>query len=88
MVDLFRVFGSQRHSWKSEVGSVIRFISSYVIVNVSGTEPNVRLLHPVNILGIVGTGHSTLTKITEGPVSTVVTSEVDFSPCLKHSGKD
>lgn len=36
----------------------------------------------------VGTGYSTLTKLTESTTSTMVISVVDFSPCLKYGVED
>lgn len=97
LVDLLRVFGIprllwsaeiiiQRHNWKAEVGSVIRSVLAYVITNVSGgTE---RFFVGLKTIGIFGTGHSTLTGLTEGLRSTTMTSEVDSSRCLKYGGKD
>lgn len=44
--------GLQRDKWKSEKDSVIRFMSSNIIINVTETEPYV-LTDPFIIVGIL-----------------------------------
>lgn len=54
-------------------------MSSYTITNVSDVEPDVPLVDLGKTVDIVGAGHSTPTRFTEGPWSTTEVSEVDHS---------